>query len=144
MWVFFLSHWLSSPFLLAPSYSVIVTQMRGHIPGSSPSTMVRALDGCREKGLTLSYLVDSRRIAYRAASRQDCTTAIESAGAVSHGEPTCGLIQWQTSDANHSSPARLRGGRPKIYPAFNDPPFKYGNPTDRIVATSEKRLPAIY
>ena len=58
---FFLSHLLFSPF-----YSLsllVVTQIRGHIAGSSPPlpTTVRALHFYREKILALSSLVDSRR-----------------------------------------------------------------------------------
>ena len=56
------SHLLSSPFF---SLSLlVVTQIRGHIAGSSPPlpTTVRALHFYHEKISALSYLVDSRRI----------------------------------------------------------------------------------
>ena len=64
-WLFFFflpSHLLSSPFC---SLSLlVVTQIRGHIVGSSPHlpTTVRALHFYREKISAVSSLVDSRRI----------------------------------------------------------------------------------
>ena len=63
------SHLLSSPFY---SLSLLaVTQIRGHIAGSSPPlpTTVRALYFYREKISALSSLVDSRRIALTHARR---------------------------------------------------------------------------
>ena len=39
-----------------------------------------------------------------------------------------------------TSPPRPRGGHPKMYPAFNKPSNKHGNPVSRIVGTSGKRL----
>ena len=59
----------SSPFY---SFSlVVVTQIRGHIAGSSPPlpTAVRALHFYREKVPALSPLVDSRRIVLTHARR---------------------------------------------------------------------------
>ena len=66
---FFPSHLLSPPF-----YSLsllVVTQIRGHIAGSSPPlpTTVRALHFYREKISALSSLVDSRRIVLTHARR---------------------------------------------------------------------------
>ena len=66
---FFPSHLLSSPFF---SLSLlVVTQIRGHIAGSSPPlpTTVRALHFYREKISALSSLVDSRRIVLTHARR---------------------------------------------------------------------------
>ena len=62
--LFFPSHLLSSPFL-------VVTQIRGHIAGSSPPlpTTVRALHFYRENISALSSLVDSRRIVLTDARR---------------------------------------------------------------------------
>ena len=59
---FFPSHLLSTPFY-SPSL-LVVTQIRGHIAGSSPPllTTVRALHFYREKISAISSLVDSRRI----------------------------------------------------------------------------------
>ena len=65
---FFPSHLLSSPFLLFSL--LVVTQIRGHIAGSSPPlpTTVRALHFFREIS-ALSSLVDSRRIELTPAGR---------------------------------------------------------------------------
>ena len=59
---FFPSHLLSSPFYYLSR--LVVTQIRGHIAGSSPplTTTVRALHFYREKISALSSLVNSRRI----------------------------------------------------------------------------------
>ena len=67
---FFPSHLLSSPFY-SPSL-LVVTQIRGHIAGSSPPlpTTVRALQFFyREKISALSSLVASRRIVLTHARR---------------------------------------------------------------------------
>ena len=59
------------PSFLSPSYSVVVTQIRGHIAGSFPPfpTTVRALPFYREKISALSCLVDSRRTVLTHARR---------------------------------------------------------------------------
>ena len=67
------SHLLFSPFFfsLPPIILIVVTQIRGHIAGSSlplPIT-VRALHSYREKISALSSLVDSRRIVLTHARR---------------------------------------------------------------------------
>ena len=64
---FFFESFSSSLLLSSPFYSLsllVVTQIRGHIAGSSPPlpTTVRALHFFREKTSALSSLVDSRRI----------------------------------------------------------------------------------
>ena len=66
---FFPSHLLSSPFYSLPL--LVVTQIRGHIAGSSPPlpTTVRALHFYREKISALSSLVDQRRIVLTHARR---------------------------------------------------------------------------
>ena len=58
------------PSILSPSY-VVVTQIRGHIAGSSPPlpTTVGALHFYREKISALSSLVDTRRIVLTHARR---------------------------------------------------------------------------
>ena len=60
---------------LRPSCSLsllVVTQIRGHIAGSSPllPTTVRALHSCREKISAISSLVDSRRMLTHAINRR--------------------------------------------------------------------------
>ena len=59
---------------LSPAPSLVVTQILGHIAGSSPSPRhprgtVRALYFYREKDSALSSLVDSRRIVLTHARR---------------------------------------------------------------------------
>ena len=60
--LFFPSHSVCSPFY-SPSL-LVVTQIRGHIAGSSPPlpTTVRALHFYREEISALPSLVDSRRL----------------------------------------------------------------------------------
>ena len=54
---------------------ILVTQIRGHIAGSSPHrTMVRALHFYRDKISALSSLVDSRRIVLTHARRSQQLT----------------------------------------------------------------------
>ena len=66
---FFPSHLFSSPFFSL--LSIVVTQIRGHIAGSSPPlpTTVRALHFYREKISARCSLVDSRRIVLTHARR---------------------------------------------------------------------------
>ena len=73
-YVFFFSpsRLLYSPFVFSlPPINSRITQIRGHIAGSSPPhpTTVRALHFYREKILALSSLVDSRRTVLTHASR---------------------------------------------------------------------------
>ena len=69
----FLSFFFHPIYYLRPSILslLVVTQIRGHIAGSSPPlpTTVRGLHFCREKISALSSLVDSRRIVLTHARR---------------------------------------------------------------------------